>query len=77
MDKSFEEFESTPTSTTRGPNTSGGNINSFFAPHTTPRWKTTLENTGWRKNVHEQVKKAIANFWYYSSLSFHVVKSPC
>lgn len=72
----LRESGPTPSSTARGPNTGGGNINAFFAPCTTPGSQTTLESTGWRKNVHEQAKKVIENFWYYSSLPFHVARSP-
>ncbi|GLJ24001.1 hypothetical protein SUGI_0457010, partial [Cryptomeria japonica] len=60
-DGSFRECGSTPNSIARGPNTGGGNINTFFQPRTTPGSQTTLESTGWRKTVTEQAKKAIVD----------------
>ncbi|GLJ48758.1 hypothetical protein SUGI_1028320 [Cryptomeria japonica] len=45
-DGSFRECGSTPNSIARGPNTGGGNINTFFQPRTTPGSQTTLESTG-------------------------------
>ncbi|GLJ45095.1 hypothetical protein SUGI_0949300 [Cryptomeria japonica] len=50
-DGSFRECGSTPNSIARGPNTGGGNINTFFQPRTTPRSQTTLESIGRRKTV--------------------------
>ncbi|GLJ48277.1 hypothetical protein SUGI_1019190 [Cryptomeria japonica] len=60
-DGSFRECGSTPNSIARGPNTGGGNINTFFQPRTLPGSQTTLESTGWRKIVTEQAKKAIGD----------------
>ncbi|XP_057818128.2 uncharacterized protein LOC131031112 [Cryptomeria japonica] len=70
------EDGSTPNSIARGPNTGGGNINTFFQPHTTLGSQTTLESTGWRKTVTEQAKKAIGNFWYSSHMAFHASRNP-
>ena len=44
--------------------TGGGNIDTFFAPHTQPGAQPRLDGPGWKKNVHKQARKAIANFWY-------------
>ena len=41
----------------------GGNINTF-APRTQPGAQPSLDGTSWKKNVHKQARKAIANFWY-------------
>ncbi|GLJ10639.1 hypothetical protein SUGI_0132240 [Cryptomeria japonica] len=71
----FRESGSAPSSTACGPNTCGGNINDFFQTCTTLGSHTTLESTGWRENVHEQAKKAIANF-LFSSLPFHSTRPP-
>jgi len=57
-------------------NTGGGNINTFFAPRTKPDSQPTLDGTGWKKNIHSQARKAIANFWYYSDIPFHCARSP-
>ncbi|GLJ45394.1 hypothetical protein SUGI_0955760 [Cryptomeria japonica] len=75
-DGSFRECGSTPNSIARGPNTGGGNINTFFQPHTTPGSQTTLESIRWRKTVTKQAKKAIGNFWYSSHMAFHALRNP-
>lgn len=72
----FNESGSTPSSIAHGPNTGGGNISTFFQPSTTPGSQTTLESTGWRKNVTKQAKKAIGNFGYSSHLAFHASRNP-
>jgi len=56
--------------------TGGGNVNSFFAPRTQPGSQPSLDGTGWKKNVHIQARKAIANFWYYSDIPFYCARSP-
>ncbi|GLJ25742.1 hypothetical protein SUGI_0492910 [Cryptomeria japonica] len=75
-DGSFRECGSTPNSIAHGPNTSGGNINTFFQHRTTPRSQTTLESTRWRKTVTEQAKKAIGDFSYSSHMAFHASRNP-
>lgn len=57
-------------------NTRGGNIHIYFAPRTKPGSQHSLDATGWKKNVHNQSRKAIANFWYYSNIPFHCAKIP-
>eukprot|EP00253_Pinus_taeda_P017474 PITA_17474 len=57
-------------------NIGGGNINIFFSPRTKPGSQPTLDTTGWKKNIHSQARKAIANFWYYSNIPFHCAISP-
>ena len=56
--------------------TGGGNIHTYFAPRTQPGAQPTLNGTGWKKNVHKQARKAIANFWYYSDIPFNCARSP-
>ena len=56
--------------------TGGGNIHTYFAARTKPGSQPSLEATGWKKNVHIQARKAIANFWYYSDIPFHCARSP-
>eukprot|EP00253_Pinus_taeda_P009403 PITA_09403 len=57
-------------------NIGGGNINTFFSPCTKPSSQPTLDTTGWKKNIHSQARKAIANFWYYFDIPFHCAISP-
>eukprot|EP00253_Pinus_taeda_P002771 PITA_02771 len=57
-------------------NTGVGNTNTFFAPRTKPGSQPTLDAIGWKKNIHSQARKAIANFWYYSDIPFHYARSP-
>jgi len=57
-------------------NIGGGNINTFFSPHTKCCSQPTLDTTSWKKNIHSQARKAIANFWYYSDIPFHCAISP-
>ena len=56
--------------------TGRGNIHNFFAARTKPGSQPSLEAIGWKKNVHSQARKAIANFWYYSDIPFHCARSP-
>eukprot|EP00253_Pinus_taeda_P032420 PITA_32420 len=57
-------------------NIGGGSINTFFSPRTKPKSQPTLDTIGWKKNIHSQERKAIANFWYYSDIPFHCAISP-
>jgi len=57
-------------------NAGGGNINTFFATRTKLVSQPTLDATGWKKNIHSQARKAIANFCYYCDIPFHCAKSP-
>eukprot|EP00253_Pinus_taeda_P028775 PITA_28775 len=57
-------------------NIGGGNINTFFSPRTKPGSQPTLDTTGWKKHIHSQARKAIANFSYYSNIPFHCAISP-
>ena len=54
----------------------GGNIHTFFAPCTQLGAQPSLDGTGWKKNVHKQARKAIANFWYYFDIPFYCARSP-
>lgn len=56
--------------------TGGGNVHSFFAPCTQLSAQPSLDGTGWKKNVHIQARKAIANFWYYCDIPFNYARSP-
>ena len=56
--------------------TGGGNVHSFFAPRTQPDAQPSLDGTGWKKNVHIQARKAIANFWYHCDIPFNYARSP-
>eukprot|EP00253_Pinus_taeda_P032254 PITA_32254 len=57
-------------------NTGGGNINTFFSPCTKPGSQPTSDANVWKKNIHSQTRKAIANFWYYFDIPFHCARSP-
>ena len=53
-----------------------GNIHAFFPACTKPGSQPSLEAIGWKKNVHSQARKAIANFCYYSDIPFHCARRP-
>lgn len=65
--------EQTPTTRMRNPAGSSSAMKcDFFAPR---GGQTTLDQS-WHKDKFEEARKAIANFWYYSNLSFNVANSP-
>ena len=56
--------------------TRGGNVHSFSSPRTQLGAQPSLDGTGWKKNVHIQAKKAVANFWCYCDIPFNYARSP-
>lgn len=51
-------------------------VDSFFVPRNTPGSQTSLEATGWNKEVHEHAYIACADFWYFNNIPFNVANSP-
>lgn len=49
---------------------------SFFIPQNVLGSQPTLHATGWNKEMHAEVTKAVARFFYSCNIPFHAVDSP-
>ena len=89
MEENLDDDAATIVGSTRGPrirrgragrgsssSSSSKGIPSFFVARNTLGAQPSLEGTVWNKDMHEEVDKACANFWYYNNLPFNVAKSP-